>query len=39
MPVCLMNVVGGGLVYFTEKRTQERDEIREKIQEFRSLFK
>jgi hypothetical protein len=39
VPVCLMNVVGGGLVYFTEKRTQERDEIRDKINEFKSLFK
>lgn len=35
---CAMNVVGGGLVYFTEKRVVERNLLKELVEKGKSLI-
>lgn len=37
VPICLMNMVGGGLVYLTEKRTVEKNEVKEMWENLKSL--
>lgn len=39
VPLCLMNMIGGGLVFSTEERTVERDQLGDLVREMKSWFK
>lgn len=38
VPMCVMNAVGGGLVYLTEKRTVDESLFKEAYQHWKSLY-